>query len=202
MYKKIIRHISHIFFQFLNFLFSLIIIALTGIMIFKPEWIESFIAWMEKQIQMLGNWNYGIAFASSIVESFPAIGVLVPGQNIMLLVGGFFGKQGNIELVWMIGIAIVGAMIGNALGYFLGKWYGEDFLLKYGDWFGLGRTELKYLGKQIEKNGAWFIIFGKFHGFTRSFVPFIAGSMGMKTGRFWLYNTIGSILWATTIIIL
>lgn len=202
MYKKIIRHISHIFFQTLNFLFSLIIIALTGIMIFKPEWIEIFIGWMEAQIQMLGNWNYGIAFTSSIVESFPAIGVLVPGQNIMLLVGGFFGKQGNIELTWMIGIAIIGAMIGNALGYFLGKWYGEDFLLKYGDWFGLGRTELKYLSKQIEKNGAWFIIFGKFHGFTRAFVPFIAGSMGMHTRKFWLYNIIGSVLWATTIIIL
>lgn len=199
MYKKIIRHISHIFFQFLNFLFSLIIIGLTGIMIFKPEWVELFIAWMERQIHLLGNWNYLIAFASSIIESFPVIGVLVPGQQVMLLVGGFFGK---IALAQIIVVAIIGAIIGNALGYFLGKWYGESFLEKYGDWFGLGRTELKYLRKQIEKNGAWFIIFGKFHNFTRAFVPFIAGSMGMHTGKFWLYNIIGSVLWATTIVIL
>ena len=33
-------------------------------------------------------------------------------------------------------------------------------------------------------------------------MPFIAGSMGMHTGKFWIYNIIGSILWATTIIIL
>lgn|GEM_PF-391688 len=199
MYKKIIRHVSHIFFQVLNFLFSLIIIALTGIMIFKPEWIELFIGWMERQINLLGSWNYLIAFSSSIIESFPVIGVLVPGQQVMLLVGGFFGKTALGEIII---VAIIGAMIGNALGYFLGKWYGEAFLEKYGDWFGLGRTELKYLRKQIEKNGAWFIILGKFHNFTRAFVPFIAGSMGMHTGKFWIYNIIGSILWATTIIIL
>lgn len=120
----------------------------------------------------------------------------------MLLVGGFFGKLGPAQLGYMVCFAIIGALIGNAIGYFLGKWYGHAFLEKYGDWFGLGRTELKYLKKQIEKNGAWFIIFGKFHNFTRAFIPFIAGSMGMHTGKFWIYNIIGSVLWAGTIITL
>ncbi len=73
---------------------------------------------------------------------------------------------------------------------------------RYGDWFGLGKTELRHLREQVEKNGAWFIILGKFHGFTRAFLPFIAGSMGMQTGKFWIYNIIGSILWAGTIITL
>lgn len=170
--------------------------------IFKPSIIEQFIGWMEKQIHNLGNWNYLIAFSSSIIESFPVIGVLVPGQQIMLLVGGFFGKLGSSQLAYMIFFAIIGALIGNAIGYFLGKWYGYNFLERYGDWFGLGRTELKYLRKQIEKNGAWFIVLGKFHNFTRAFIPFIAGSMGMQTSKFWLYNIIGSILWAGTIITL
>ena len=120
----------------------------------------------------------------------------------MLLVGGFFGKLGWTELGYMVFFAIIGALIGNAVGYFLGKRYGHDFLERYGDWFGLGRTELKYLRKQIEKNGKWFIIFGKFHNFTRAFIPFIAGSMGMQTGKFWIYNIIGSVLWAATIITL
>lgn len=202
MQKKLIHRISHTFFQFLNFLFGSIIFALTAIAIFKPSWIELFIGWMERQIHSLGSWNYLIAFASSIIESFPVIGVLVPGQQIMLLVGGFFGKLGPVQLGYMIIFAIIGALIGNAIGYFLGKWYGHEFLERYGDWFGLGRTELKYLRKQIEKNGAWFIILGKFHNFTRAFIPFIAGSMGMKTGKFWIYNIIGSVLWAGTIITL
>lgn len=202
MQKKLIHKISHIFFQILNFIFGALVFALVAIALFRPSWIELFISWMEKQIHLLGNWNYLIAFTSSIVESFPVIGVLVPGQQIMLLVGGFFGKLGHLQLGYMIIFAISGALIGNAIGYFLGKWYGTDFLERYGDWFGLGRTELKYLRKQIEKNGAWFVILGKFHNFTRAFIPFIAGSMGMHTGKFWIYNIIGSILWAGTIITL
>jgi membrane protein DedA with SNARE-associated domain len=190
MQKKLIHRISHFLFQILNFLFGTLVFVLVAIALFRPSWIELFIGWMEKQIHLLGNWNYLIAFASSIIESFPVIGVLVPGQQVMLLVGGFFGKIGYIQLGYMICFAIIGALIGNAIGYFLGKWYGTDFLERYGDWFGLGRTELKYLRKQIEKNGAWFIILGKFHNFTRAFIPFIAGSMGMQTERFWIYNII------------
>lgn len=73
MQRKLIHRISHIFFQFLNFLFGSIIFALTIIAIFKPSLIEQFIGWMEKQIHMLGNWNYLIAFTSSIIESFPVV---------------------------------------------------------------------------------------------------------------------------------
>jgi membrane protein DedA with SNARE-associated domain len=202
MQKKLFQKISRFLLQILNFIFGSILVALTAIAIFKPALIEQFIGWMEKQIHVLGSWNYLIAFASSIIESFPVVGVLVPGQQVMLLVGGFFGKLGQIQLGYMIVFAIIGALIGNAIGYFLGKWYGHEFLERYGDWFGLGRTELKYLKKQIEKNGAWFIILGKFHNFTRAFIPFIAGSMGMHTGKFWIYNIIGSVLWAGTIITL
>lgn len=65
---------------------------------------------------------------------------------------------------------------------------------------GLGRTETRRLRVQIQKNGAWFIILGKFHNFARAFIPFIAGSMGMRARTFWIYNIAGSILWATVII--
>lgn len=169
------------------------------IALFKQEWVVLFLEWMEKIIHSLGNWNYVIGFVSATVESFPAIGVLVPGQQIMLMVGGFFGKW---HLPEMVLCAAIGAILGNALGYFLGKRYGKAFLHRYGDWFGLGRTELRYLEKQIVKNGVWFIIFGKFHNFTRAFVPFIAGSMNMHTGKFWIANIAGSVLWASTIIVL
>ena len=121
MHKKLIHHISQVFFKVLNFIFGTIIFGLMAIAIFKRSWVELFIGWMEKQIHLLGNWNYLIAFSSSIIESFPVIGVVVPGQQIMLLVGGFFGKIGNIQLGYMICFAIIGALIGNAIGYFLGK---------------------------------------------------------------------------------
>ena len=68
--------------------------------------------------------------------------------------------------------------------------------------FALGKTEQKILTKRIEKNGAAFIIFGKFHNFTRAFVPFLAGISHMHSSKFWRYNIIGSIIWSISMLTL
>jgi len=185
--------------QILNFIFAGITITLVIIWLFRPDLVERFITWIWEIILLLWNYNYFIAFLSSIIESFPVLGVVIPGQQIMLMVWWFFWKN---NLVLVIIVAIIWALIWNYIWYFLWAKYWEVFLKKYGDWFWLWRTELKILKKQIEKNGAYFIIFWKFHNFTRAFVPFIAWSMWMKKHHFWLFNIIGSILWAFSIILL
>ena len=181
----------------LNIIFSLIILALVGVALLRPDLVEGIISYLGHEIQTLGTWNYLIAFLASMLESFPVIGALLPGQQVMLLVGGFYGRD---HIVGVLALSVVGACLGNAAGYFLGKYMGLAFFETYGQSFGIGRTELRYLHGSIEKNGAWFVILGKFHNLTRSFVPFIAGSMGMASARFWVYNILGSVLWATTII--
>ena len=167
-----------------------------AISFFREEWIKSGIHWIGVMIQSLGNWNYLIAFASACIESLPIIGTAVPGMNVMILVGGFWGKE---HIILTIIAASIGAMIGNYIGYWIGKKIGKELIEKYGDWFGVGKTEEKILHKQIEKHGFWYITLGKFHNFTRSFIPFVAGTGGMIERRFWTYNMIGSVIWATSI---
>ena len=96
--------------------------------------------------------------------------------------------------------AIIGACFGNWIGFFLGQKFGKKLLAQDGAAFGLGLTEQEYLEPKIKNNGAWFIIVGKFHNFTRAFVPFIAGTLGMGGMTFWKYNIIGSILWSFVIL--
>ncbi|MGE4443420.1 MAG: DedA family protein [Candidatus Altimarinota bacterium] len=190
MIKKIIQIIIKV----LNILLIASSFALLFIAIFKKEWFELFIEWMKVVIEGLGYWNYLIVFFSALIEAFPVIGIVLPGQNILLIVGGFFGHISNENLIYVIIIASIGAIIGNYIGYALGKYYGDSFFEKYGVWFGIGKTEVKYLKKGIDKWGALGITLGKFHPMTRAFLPFIAGSMGMKSGKFMLYNAIGSIV--------
>lgn len=106
------------------------------------------------------------------------------------------------NLIYVIIIASIGAIIGNYIGYILGKYYGDSFFDKYGIWFGIGKTEVRYLKKWIDKWWAWGITIWKFHPMTRAFLPFIAGSMGMKWGKFMFYNALWSVIRASTIIIL
>lgn len=118
---------------------------------------------------------------------------------MLLVVGGFYGKE---HLLVAIISAAVGASLGNWLGYVIGVHYGQYYLDRYGAIFSLGTTEQKLLKPKIEKNGAWFIIVGKFHNFTRAFIPFLAGTFKMTGKNFWKYNIIGSTLWSVTMITL
>ena len=176
--------------------FAMLSITLLLIALFRPGWMKMAIEWIGTLVQSLGNWNYLVAFSSALIESFPIIGVLVPGMNIMILVGGFWGKY---HLVFTIIAASLGAMIGNYTGYLLGQKYGKHIIAEYGEYIGLGKTEQKILENQIAKNGFWYIVLGKFHGTLRAFIPFIAGASDMTKKNFWIYNAIGSIVWAIVI---
>lgn len=117
----------------------------------------------------------------------------------MLLVGGFWGKD---HMLLTILLASLGAMVGNYVGYWMGKWYGKEFIAKYGDYVGIGTTEQKILERSIHRHGFWYIVLGKFHNFLRAFIPFIAGGSGMQEKKFWIYNMIGSVIWASSLILL
>lgn len=195
-----IKQIIKIIVNFLNIAIIWLSIALTLIAIFKKEWIIDFIEWMKIVIEGLGYWNYLIAGTSSMIESFPVLWVVVPGQNILLIVWGFFGEISYNNLLFVILVASLWAIIWNYIWYFLWKYYWEDFFFKYWNWFGIGKTEVKYIKKWIDRYWAIWIILGKFHPMTRAFLPFIAWSLGMKSTSFMIYNTIWSIIRAIVII--
>jgi len=177
MWKKIIKIIINI----LNIALIILSLALVLISIFKKEWFEIFIEWMKITINWLWYWNYVIALFSSILESFPVLGVILPGQNILLIVWWFFWHISQLNLIFIIIIASIWAIIWNYIWYILWKHYWDSFFDKYGIRFWVWKTEVKYLKKGIDKWGPWGITIWKFHPMTRAFLPFIAGSMWMHS---------------------
>lgn len=196
-----IKKITQIIIKVLNILLIASSFALLFIAIFKKEWFELFIEWMKVAIEWLGYWNYLIVFLSALIEAFPVIGIVLPGQNILLIVGWFFGHISNENLIYVIIIASIWAIIWNYIWYALGKYYWDSFFEKYGVWFWIGKTEVKYLKSGIDKWWALWITLGKFHPMTRAFLPFIAGSMWMKSGKFMMYNALWSFIRALAMVI-
>lgn len=188
--------------QVLNIFFVVLTLVILIIAFAKPGWIEIALDWVQQLVKSLGNWNYLVIFITSIIESFPFLWVVVPGMNVMILVGGFFiGKDMWIFLNCFT-IAATGACLGNATGFILGKYAGREFLQKHGMWFGIGATEMKYIEKIMKKKGFWFIVFAKFHGMLRAFIPYIAWAAKMNTKKFWLYNLIWAVIWSACILLL
>ena len=168
----------------------------------KPELIKDFIEWIRSIILLLWYWNYLIVFISSIIESFPVIWVIVPGQNILLIVWWFFAELSLNNLIYVIILTSIWAIIWNYIWYILWVKYWEEFFKKYWLWFWIWETELKYLKIKIKKWWAIWIILWKFHNLTRAFVPFIAWTMWMRHRDFVIYNIIWSIIWSIVMIIL
>lgn len=170
------------------------------ISLFKPNLLVPLIDWIKLQIQSLWNWNYLLAFISALAESLPIVGTIIPGQVILMSVWGFYGWLWYAKFIGVLISAIIGSVISNAVGYFLGKKYWEDFFKKYGMWVWIEQTELKYLKKWVNTWWAWGIVLSKFHPHARAFLPFIAGSMGFTKTKFWIFNVIASTLWAIVFI--
>ena len=202
MKKTTIKKIIQYTFQVINVLMICLTLALALISIFKKEWIEAFIEWMKIVIWWLWFFNFFIAWASSMIEAFPVLWVVVPGQNILLIVWWFFGNISKLNLFYVILVASIWAVIWNYIWYVLWKIYWDSFFKKYWNRFGIWLTEVKYIKKWINKWWAWWIILWKFHPMTRAFLPFIAWSMWMQSLKFTIYNIVWSIIRATTIILL
>lgn len=168
----------------------------------RPDLVKSLIESIKNIVYLIWDWNYVIVFFSSLIEAFPVLWVVVPGQNILLIVWWFFWEINKYNLVYVIVISSFWAIVWNYIWYILWKIYWERFFKKYWLWFGIWETEVKYLKKWIKRWGATGIIIWKFHNLARAFVPFIAWSMWMKNNTFMLYNTIWSIIRSVTIIIL
>ena len=160
------------------------------------------IDWAGIQIKSWWQWNYLILLITAMAESFPFIGAVLPGMNIMILVGWFFVAKNWSIFPFAAVLAMAGACSGNALGYFMGLYDGEKTIKKYGAWFWAGEQELSWLEKQIHKNGFWFIVGGKFHNLLRSFIPYIAGAHHMSGRKFWAANIFGASLWAVSVLLI
>lgn len=144
-------------------------------------------AFLENQ---LGVWGYWLILFISFAEAFVFTGWVVPGTVVVVIAGGL-AAHGTYSFAELVCYAVVGAILGDGLSYELGR-RGKRF------------TEKRpFLQKQIKRGTPHFqkhqvktIFFGRFIGWLRPVVPFIAGLAQMDRPRFYIANVISAIAWA------
>ena len=152
-------------------------------------------------IGRIGHWTYLLVFAGALLESAAMIGVLVPGEALVLA-AGFFAAQGALDLDALIWVVAVGAAIGDSVGYEIGRRFGRPALLQHGHRFGITEERLRRVDRFFERHGGTSIFLGRFVSFARALVPFLAGASRMPYRRFLPYNVAGAALWAIVIVLL
>lgn len=140
-----------------------------------------------------GWWAYLVLFAIVFAETGLLIGFFLPGDSLLFTVGVVAGA-GDLNIVLINVVLIVAAIVGDAVGYTLGRNAGprvfsrpdsrvfkQDHLL---------RTKAFY-----EKHGGKTIIYARFVPIIRTFAPFVAGVAQMPYTRFAAFNVFGGIGW-------
>ncbi|HZR46298.1 MAG TPA: DedA family protein [Candidatus Manganitrophaceae bacterium] len=152
-------------------------------------------------IERVGHWGYLIVFLGATLEASAFLGIVVPGESLVLI-GGFLANQGVLDLGDLIVLVALGAVLGDSIGYELGRYLGRSWLLRYGRWAGLRPEHLDRVDQVFERHGGKSVFFGRFIGFLRALVPFIAGASRMRYRQFLFYNALGGILWSITFVLL
>jgi membrane-associated protein len=142
-------------------------------------------------IQSYGVFTYVIMFFVIFSETGFVIFTFFPGDTL-LFVAGTFASTGVIKMHWLFIILSVAAILGDNLNYSIGKYFGEQILLKK-RW--VKEKNIEKTKKFFEKNGAKTIILARFIPIIRSVAPFVAGISEMNYKKFLSYNIIGAVIW-------
>jgi membrane protein DedA with SNARE-associated domain/membrane-associated phospholipid phosphatase len=152
-------------------------------------------------VERLGQGAYLIVFLVALLESAAFLGLLIPGESLVL-VAGFLAAQGFLDLDLLIITVAMGAAIGDSIGYEMGRRMGRPALVRYGSRFGLNEARVQSADAFFARHGSKAVFLGRFVGFARALVPFLAGSSRMPYRAFLPYNFLGAVLWATAIALL
>jgi len=135
----------------------------------------------------VASYGYLIAFAISFLENSIFLGLLVPGDTVAIL-SGFYSGQGIISFPFALIILIAGGVMGDNVGFLLGKYKGRAWLEKLGPKVGFGKSKIDKADIFWQRHGEKAIVIGDFTSYVRTFVPFFAGASGMKQKRFFVWD--------------
>ena len=152
-------------------------------------------------VTRLGHWGYVIIFVGATLESAAFLGFVVPGESLVL-VAGFLAAAGALDLVPLLVVVTLGAVIGDSIGYELGRHLGRRWLTRFGPWLGFRPERLDEVDRFFDRHGGKSVLLGRFVGFLRALVPFVAGASRMPYSRFLFYNAVGGGLWAVSFVLL
>lgn len=141
-----------------------------------------------------------LVFLLPALEASAFVGVILPGE-IGVILGGVLANQHKLPLAAVLVAGILGAVIGDSIGYWVGKRYGETILSKIPNRI-LKPEHIKRSEESVRQFGGKAVFIGRFTAALRALVPGMAGMSHIRYGRFLAWNVLGGALWATAFVIL
>lgn len=129
-----------------------------------------------------------------VLVGVESVGIPLPGETALIAAAIYAGSTHKLSIAAVIGTAAAAAIIGDNIGYSVGRRGGLPFLRRY---LHVGEARIK-LGRYLFMTyGAKVVFVGRFVAILRTYAAFLAGTMRMPRRRFFAFNAGGAIVWAT-----
>jgi len=139
-------------------------------------------------------WGYVVVFAATFLENSIGAGVIVPGETLVII-GGVYAGLGDLWLPVVASTAVVGAILGDNVGYWIGRRFGRGFLERHGRKLFVTPERLVAAERYYQRHGGKTVFFGRFIPVVRSVGFIVAGVSQMPWKRFLGYDVAGAVIW-------
>ena len=150
-----------------------------------PDWL----------IDLFARYGYAVVFVGVLLEN---AGLPVPGETV-LLAGGALASFGRLSLVWVIATAVAGAILGDNIGFYIGRHGGRALLERHGRRLGLTRERLAQFDAFFTRHGGKTVFIARFVTGLRVFGALLAGASELPWSTFLVYNASGAVVWSVAI---
>lgn len=126
------------------------------------------------------------------------VGFVLPGETAAVL-GGVAASRGHVPLAAVLVVVVAAAIIGDTVGYEVGRHLGTRILR----WHLLEKRRERIDGARdfLARRGGTAVFLGRWTAFFRAVMPALAGTARMPYRRFLAFNAAGGLLWSITVVL-
>ncbi|MEV6701189.1 DedA family protein [Streptomyces sp. NPDC051453] len=132
------------------------------------------------------------------VIGLESLGIPLPGEIVLVSAALLSSQQGDVDPIILGACASAGAVVGDSIGYAIGRKGGRPLLAWLGNKFPrhFGEAHVATAERSFEKWGMWAVFFGRFVALLRIFAGPLAGVLHMPYWKFLIANFLGGVIWA------
>ena len=143
---------------------------------------------------LLAHAGYGAVMLAVGIES---VGIPFPGETTRIAAAAYAGSTHKLNIVLVVAAAAAGAIIGDNVGFWIGREVGLRLLLRYGKYIRMTERRIKLGQYLFQRYGGAVVFFGRFVAVLRALAAFLAGTNRMSWPRFLVFNAAGGIVWSS-----
>jgi membrane protein DedA with SNARE-associated domain len=143
---------------------------------------------------LLEHYGYLAVGGFVLLEDF---GVPVPGETLLIAAAVFAGS-GHMNIAVVIAVAVLGAIIGDNIGFAVGHLGGRPLVERFGKYIFLTPARLDRAEEYFERHGGKIVTVARFVEGLRQVNGLLAGIVGMHWAKFLAFNALGATLWVCT----